>query len=256
MDFNKSYRHGFTLIETLVGVTILAILATVAAPNMECLIKEAEDSEAKVELAALKSAEQIHYAQYKTYSACLKQIGYRPRPDRSYTIGFSALTVTTGQPRCGKSPDPKTYTTTTTNPDGTTATTSWQYYGNLNCNTWGNQPGNTCLATDAAVGDPDSASDINYAANTKRGNSILMSYRNMNAVTKTCTTDKQVLIDPQDGRPRYTGCWGGIINSEFEATAFRGRTGPDGITYISGYVISNSSDKAWSFESRKEVQGH
>ena len=65
MVFQK--QHGFTLIELMVTVAILAVVASIAIPAYNGYITTARMSEANNALAELKLAEEEYYLENNTY---------------------------------------------------------------------------------------------------------------------------------------------------------------------------------------------
>lgn len=64
-------QRGFTLMELMVVIVIVAILAAVAVPLYINYVKDAKRSEAKGAIAAIISAEQVHYQK-----SCVKACTY------------------------------------------------------------------------------------------------------------------------------------------------------------------------------------
>jgi type IV pilus assembly protein PilA len=96
-------KQGFTLVELMIVVAIVGILAAVAIPNYLKYQAKARQSEAKIALAALFTAEKSAYAEYTTHYACLPIIGYAPDADsRYYGVGFSTANAlpSNGLPTC------------------------------------------------------------------------------------------------------------------------------------------------------------
>ncbi len=56
-------KKGFTLIELMIVVAIVSILAVVAVPRFEDLIRKSKEGATKGSLGALRSAVSIYYAQ-------------------------------------------------------------------------------------------------------------------------------------------------------------------------------------------------
>jgi prepilin-type N-terminal cleavage/methylation domain-containing protein len=61
MEHRRTSQSGFTLMELMVVIVIVAILAAVAVPLYINYVKDAKRSEAKGAIAAVISAEQVHY---------------------------------------------------------------------------------------------------------------------------------------------------------------------------------------------------
>jgi type IV pilus assembly protein PilA len=91
-------QEGFTLVELMVVVAIIGLLSAVAIPNFKKYQAKSKTSEAKLQLAAIYTAEQSWFSDYDNYASCLQQMGYDPHPEvqsRYYAIGFPAATYST-----------------------------------------------------------------------------------------------------------------------------------------------------------------
>lgn len=197
---------GFSMIDVMIAVSIMAILAAVAAPNVDCFVDTAHRSEARIALSAIYQAEQSHKAEFNTYTSCIMKIGFNPEPGkRIYTVGMGAQAVTN---QCGTGTD--------------------------NCAVYENA--HTCNAVDANFGDPISASDINVAANTLSGTyTTPMSFANMGSFNVGC---RVYSVMPMGTDPTAS-CWGQARKDKFIAVAYRGLT--DGATKsIDGYFIDHN----------------
>ena len=63
----QNRKGGFTLIELMIVVAIIGILAAIAIPNFLRFQLKAKSSEGKVNLAAIRTAEESYLAEYGTY---------------------------------------------------------------------------------------------------------------------------------------------------------------------------------------------
>ncbi len=87
-------EQGFTLVELMVVVAIIGLLSAVAVPNFKKYQARSRTTEAKLQLAAVYTAQQAFYAQYNMYAGCLNYMGYNPdeeRANRYYAIGFFSV---------------------------------------------------------------------------------------------------------------------------------------------------------------------
>ncbi|MFL5815437.1 MAG: type IV pilin protein [Bdellovibrionia bacterium] len=85
---------GFTLVELMVVVAIIGILAAVAIPNYQKYQAKARQSEAKIALAGIFTAEKSFNSEKGSYTGCLRQAGFVPEgANRYYTVGFLKATA-------------------------------------------------------------------------------------------------------------------------------------------------------------------
>jgi type IV pilus assembly protein PilA len=88
---------GFTLIELMVAVAIVGILASIALPNYRGFLARSRQTEAKITLAAVYTAEATFFAENSSYTTCLADAPYdRPPGHYHYASGFMATGNTCG----------------------------------------------------------------------------------------------------------------------------------------------------------------
>ena len=63
-------QKGFTLIELMIVIAIIGILAAIAIPNYMNYTRKAKTTEAKTNLAAIRTSEEAYRAENETYRAC------------------------------------------------------------------------------------------------------------------------------------------------------------------------------------------
>ena len=98
-------QSGFTLIELMVSVGIVGILASVAVPNYNRYTAKARQTEAKMNLGSIYTAEQAYATDIGGFSACLSSMGYTVK-GQYYTTGFANATVTSYSNTPGATPTP------------------------------------------------------------------------------------------------------------------------------------------------------
>ena len=85
-------RTGFSLIELMVVVAIIAFLAMIAVPNFNRFLAKAKRAEAYMNLNSIYAAEKAYYAEHGKYSDILNGeggIGWKPEGKTYYTYGFA-----------------------------------------------------------------------------------------------------------------------------------------------------------------------
>jgi prepilin-type N-terminal cleavage/methylation domain-containing protein len=68
-------RHGFTLLELTVAVSILAVLGSIAQASFHSYAMRARRTEAKSGLASIHRAQSAHYAESLAYADTFDEIG-------------------------------------------------------------------------------------------------------------------------------------------------------------------------------------
>lgn len=89
---NLLNNKGFTLVELMIVVAIIGILASIAIPNFQKYQAKARQSEAKIGLSGIYTAEKSQYVENGSYSNCVVEIGFnREAGARTYyAIGTAA----------------------------------------------------------------------------------------------------------------------------------------------------------------------
>ena len=77
-------RFGFTLVELMIVVAIIAILAAIAIPNFIRFQMKARQSEARILLAGVHEAEIIFFSENDYFSTDFNQIGFIPTSNPKY----------------------------------------------------------------------------------------------------------------------------------------------------------------------------
>ena len=85
----KMANKGFSLVELMVVVGVIAMLAAVAVPQFSKFQARARTAEAKSKLASLFSSEHAFFVEWGGYAASFQSIGFLPSGDLYYNIGFT-----------------------------------------------------------------------------------------------------------------------------------------------------------------------
>lgn len=85
-------KKGFTIIELMIVVAIIAFLSMVAVPTFSKFLAKAKRAEAYMNLSSIYAAEKAYWAEHGTYSDVLSGdggIGWQPEGNINYSYGFS-----------------------------------------------------------------------------------------------------------------------------------------------------------------------
>jgi len=63
----KKLKKGFTLVELMVVITVIAILMTIAIVSFTRIQKQARDTKRKADLRTIQTALQAYYTEFQTY---------------------------------------------------------------------------------------------------------------------------------------------------------------------------------------------
>jgi type IV pilus assembly protein PilA len=105
---NLKKREGFTLIELMIVVAIIGILAAIAIPNFLRFQLRAKAGEGKVNLAAIRTAEEGFFAEFSTYIAAST---LSPVPEANVGISKNPWTDNGGFGDMGFAPEGDVYYT-------------------------------------------------------------------------------------------------------------------------------------------------
>lgn len=92
-------RAGFTLLELLVALAIVALLAALAWPGYAAIIQRAQRNDARLALLAIQHAEELHFQRFNSYTNALtagRTDGGLGLTDRS-SSGSYALSISTSE---------------------------------------------------------------------------------------------------------------------------------------------------------------
>jgi general secretion pathway protein G len=102
----KGGEDGFTLIELLVVIAVLGILAAIAIPRLGGVTDKARLSEGESYAGSLRSAQEMHYAEYGSYVTSgtavndLSTVGLgeylESEAQENWTINFTSPSITDG----------------------------------------------------------------------------------------------------------------------------------------------------------------
>lgn len=82
-------RLGFTLIELMIVVAIVAFLASLTLPRLTNFLAKAKRTEAYVNLSSIATAQKAYFAEHGKYTKNLRNLGWKPEGDYNYSYGFA-----------------------------------------------------------------------------------------------------------------------------------------------------------------------
>jgi prepilin-type N-terminal cleavage/methylation domain-containing protein len=91
-------EQGFTIVELMITIAIIGVLAAVAGVQFKTYQSKSRAAEAKIQLSAIYTSQNIFYNEFDFYSNCLSDMGFAPSGNakRFYAIGFPNLTAAVG----------------------------------------------------------------------------------------------------------------------------------------------------------------
>ena len=95
------HKPGFSLIEIMIAVAIMAILAAVLVPQFTSYIRESRESATNATLAAVKQAITLYHAKINQYPSTLRDLIRKPSDPRAAAKWRSSFLETDDVPRDG-----------------------------------------------------------------------------------------------------------------------------------------------------------
>ena len=93
--YRASSQSGFTLMELLITLAILAIVASIAIPAYSRYVAKARQEDARVQLMAIKQAEEMYKLQYAGYTNQTNLLSGWKTTSGRYTFSITNATATT-----------------------------------------------------------------------------------------------------------------------------------------------------------------
>ena len=92
----RTSEHGFTLIEVMIVVVIVAILAAVAIPSYQGQIQKTRRADAKEALMRAAAAQERYFFSHNEYTDDLTQLGFQSSlsNDAHYSLKADPVTTT------------------------------------------------------------------------------------------------------------------------------------------------------------------
>lgn len=91
-------QKGFTLIELMITLGIVAVLMAIAVPNYSDYTRRAHRADGKIALTEVANLQEKFYSDNGTYAADMAELGYpATSPDGYYTLAISMDDAATAQ---------------------------------------------------------------------------------------------------------------------------------------------------------------
>ena len=95
-EVSSKNQNAFTLLELMIVVGVLSIFAMLAVPKFTRFQAKARQSEAKIGLAGIYTAERTFFGEYSAFYPSMNAVGFMPDGQkRNYNIGFQDNTTGT-----------------------------------------------------------------------------------------------------------------------------------------------------------------
>jgi type IV pilus assembly protein PilE len=91
---SRRRNRGFTLIELIVAMVILATLAAIAIPSYTSYVLRSHRTEAKSALLDLASLEERYFSTHNSYSNLPTDLGYVGAANTAFTVGSGYYQIT------------------------------------------------------------------------------------------------------------------------------------------------------------------
>jgi len=89
----KKSQKGFTLIELMIVVAIVAIISAIAIPNFLKYQVRSRQSEARTNLGSLGTAAEAYRAEFDTYVTSIDQLGWDAQGILRYDYGYNGTAI-------------------------------------------------------------------------------------------------------------------------------------------------------------------
>lgn len=82
-------QRGFTLVELMIVLVIVAILASIAIPSYQNSVMKSRRADAKAALSAAAAEQEKWFFQFMQYSDDIDDLGGAPSPEGFYTVAVA-----------------------------------------------------------------------------------------------------------------------------------------------------------------------